>query len=127
MDKDWEGKKYWGITLNWDYTNHKVHLSMPGYCKEGLTQFRHELQKIMDQLHDHVAPVCGTTIQYAKDIDTSKKLGPEDTKFIQQVTGTFLYYARARGRCDDVSGVECDSFRSIGPNGQNYGKNVQVS
>ena len=49
----------------------------------------------MDQPHEHVAPVYGATIQYAKDIDTSTKLGPEDTKFIRQVTGTFLYYARA--------------------------------
>ena len=39
--------------------------------------------------------IYGATIQYAKDIDTSTKLGPVDTKFIQQVTGPFLYYARA--------------------------------
>ena len=49
----------------------------------------------MDQPHEHVAPVYGATIHYAKNMDTSTKLGPEDTKFIQQVTGTFLYYARA--------------------------------
>ena len=29
------------------------------------------------------------------DIDTSTRLGPTDTNFVQQVTGTFLYYARA--------------------------------
>ena len=37
----------------------------------------------------------GAKIQYAKDDDTSHKLPPEDKLFIQQVTCTFLYYARA--------------------------------
>ena len=26
---DWEGKRYLGITLDWDYTKREVHLSMP--------------------------------------------------------------------------------------------------
>ena len=37
----------------------------------------------------------GRKVQYAKKLDESPKLGPEDKRFIQQVTGTFLYYARA--------------------------------
>ena len=95
VDKDWEGKKYCGIILDWDYIKQQVHLSMPGYYDEGLTRFQHELQKIMDQLHEHVVPVYSATIQYTKNVDTPTKLGPVDTKFIQQVTGTFLYYTRA--------------------------------
>ena len=34
----------------------------------------------------------GRKIQYAKKLDESPKSGPEDKRFIQQVTGTFLYY-----------------------------------
>ena len=34
VDTDWDGKKYCGITLDWDYVKGEVHLSMPGYCKE---------------------------------------------------------------------------------------------
>ena len=49
----------------------------------------------MDQPHEHAAPVYGARFQYTKDIDTSTELGPVDTEFIQQVTGIFLYYARA--------------------------------
>ena len=41
--EDWDGEKYCGITLDWDYIKRKVHLSMPGYCEEGLSRFRHEL------------------------------------------------------------------------------------
>ena len=31
---DWEGKLFCGITLNWDYKNKHVDLSMPGYIKK---------------------------------------------------------------------------------------------
>ncbi len=31
INTDWEGMQYLGLTLDWDYTKHKVHFSMPGY------------------------------------------------------------------------------------------------
>ena len=93
VEKDWEGKKYCGITLDFDYIKHQVHLSMPGYCNKGLQRFRHERQKWTDQPHKHVLPTYGAKIQYAKEADTLGKLGPKEQKFIQQVTDTFLYYA----------------------------------
>jgi hypothetical protein len=34
--------QYLGLTLNWDYTERKVHLSMPGYIKNALIHFSHE-------------------------------------------------------------------------------------
>ena len=70
-------------------------MSMPGYCSEALTRFRHKAGKLMDQPHQHAIPVYGAEIQYTKLVDTSVTLGDEYKKFIQQVTGTFLYYARA--------------------------------
>ena len=36
-----DGKRYIGITLDWDYTRRKVHLSMPGYVGKALNQFSH--------------------------------------------------------------------------------------
>ena len=68
---------------------------MPGYCREPLTRFRHEAVTCMDKPHQHTVLVYGAEVQYAKPADTSTKLDGEDIKFIQQVTGTFLYYARA--------------------------------
>ena len=35
---DWEGSRYIGITLDWDYTKHRIHLSMPGYVDKALRQ-----------------------------------------------------------------------------------------
>ena len=95
VSKDWKGKKYCGITLDWDYDRRKVHLSMPGYCREALILFRHERRKVMDQPHEHAVPAYRAKMQYAKDAGSSAKLGPEGKLFVQQVTGIFLYYARA--------------------------------
>ena len=68
---------------------------MPDYCEESLIRFRHELRKIMDQPHKHtLLPVYRANIQYTKTEDKSSKLGKADKLFIQQVTGTFLYYTR---------------------------------
>ena len=38
---DWKGTLYVGITLDWDYKNGQVHLSMPGYVREALLRFNH--------------------------------------------------------------------------------------
>ena len=67
---------------------------MPGYCKEGLVRFQHKLRKLNHQPHRHVVPRYGAKIQYASKEDTSPKVDDDKKKFIQQVTGTFLYYAR---------------------------------
>ena len=83
VKKDWLGKKYCGITLDWDYTLCQVNLSMPSYCSEALTRFRQEAGKFVDQPHQHDIPVYGAKIQYVKLADTSPKLGDEDKKFIQ--------------------------------------------
>ena len=34
--EDWEGEKYDGITLDWDYTKLQVYLSIPEYLKDSL-------------------------------------------------------------------------------------------
>ena len=35
---DWEGSKYAGINLDWDYKRIEVHLSMPEYCRDAMEQ-----------------------------------------------------------------------------------------
>jgi hypothetical protein len=34
LAKDWMGNVYCGISLNWDYINQMVDISMPGYIKK---------------------------------------------------------------------------------------------
>ena len=42
---DWEGKTFCGITLEWDYVNRTVDLSMPGYVEKALQRFQHTKPK----------------------------------------------------------------------------------
>jgi hypothetical protein len=42
----------------------------------------------------HIKPTYGATAQYTKDVDTTPLLYKEGKKYIQEVIGTFLYYAR---------------------------------
>ena len=42
---DWSGKRYIGITLDWDHKQRQVHLPMPKYVKKVLKQFQHMLKK----------------------------------------------------------------------------------
>lgn len=96
LTEDWSGSKYIGLQLDWDYTGRKVHVSMPGYVEKALAKFQHPAPKTKQhQPHPHMPPKYGATVQYATDEDPTKSVGPEQQKFIQQVTGTFMYLARA--------------------------------
>jgi hypothetical protein len=96
ISQDWEGKKYCGLTLDWDYEGHQVHLSLPGYIKRALIRFRHaQPKKRQDQPHQHVRPTYGAKAQYAEEGDSSEPLTKQEQKFVQEVVGVFLYLARA--------------------------------
>ena len=41
ISEDWEGKKYVGLTFDWDYEKKRVHVSMPGYVDHALIRFKH--------------------------------------------------------------------------------------
>jgi hypothetical protein len=69
---------------------------MPEYVERALARFGHTIpDKPQHQPHLHTIPTYGATIQYAKPEDTSRKLSPQEKKFIQEVIRVFLYYRRA--------------------------------
>jgi hypothetical protein len=41
ISSDWNGDAYCGLTLDWDYKNRTVDLSMPGYIKADLHKYQH--------------------------------------------------------------------------------------
>ena len=54
ITEDWNGKKYIGLTLDWDYENKQVHLSMPGYMQNTLERFEHTAPvKLQNQPYPH--------------------------------------------------------------------------
>ena len=81
--------------LKWDYIEQAVRISMDGYVEQALKEFKHDIPK---QKHYGPSkmerPNYGQKIQYAK-VDHSAALPPQKIEFLQQVTGKFLFYARA--------------------------------
>ncbi len=81
VKEDWEGTRYLGMTIDWDYTKRGVHLSMPGYVEKALARFGHLQPKYpQHQPHKHTIPTYGATIQYAKAEDTTKLLSKDEKK-----------------------------------------------
>jgi len=96
VSTDWEGTLYCGITLKWDYKKRTVQLSMPGYIENALHKFQHPPPtRPEDAPYKYNEPQYGAKIQMTDPIDNSDPLPAADVKRLQQVTGTFLYYARA--------------------------------
>ena len=61
-----------------------------------LLRFNHpQPKKKQNSPYPHVAPQYGAKIQYTPDVNDSPPLNKEETKYIQAVTGTLLYYGRA--------------------------------
>ena len=92
---EWEGRRYIGITLDWDYKQRQVHLSMPGYVKKALKLFQHIMKNKQHQPFPSTPIKYGARKQYATQESTSPPLDKKDKKFIQQVCGKFLFLGRA--------------------------------
>ena len=92
---EWDGRRYIGITLDWDYKRRQVHLSMPGYAKKALKQFKHTARKKQNQPFPSAIIQYGAKKQYAKGESKSPRLDKAGKKFIQQVCGKFLFLGRA--------------------------------
>ena len=92
---DWEGKLFCGITLDWDYQNKHVDLSIPGYIQNVLHKYHHKPSRRKQYSpHPYQNIVYGQKVQKPTRIDNSPKLNDKDKKYVQQVIGALLYYAR---------------------------------
>ncbi len=60
LTKDWTGNSYCGITLEWDYVNRHMDISMPNYIKKKLQEY------------GHVTPTCIHSCSYHPE---PKKMG----------------------------------------------------
>ena len=72
---DWEGEKYVGLKLDWDYDKREVHMSMPGYVVRALKRFGHDKpRRRQDQPHEHTPPSYGNKQQFTKEEEESPPL-----------------------------------------------------
>jgi hypothetical protein len=96
ISSDWNGRAYCGLTLDWDYKNRTVDLSMPGYTKAALHRYQHAAPELPEHApHTWNPPIYGAKTQYVEDETTIAALSNKDVNKLQQLTGTLLYYARA--------------------------------
>jgi hypothetical protein len=61
ISSNWKGSAYCGLTLDWDYKNRTVDLSMPGYIKAALHKYQHAAPAFQNTrhtrgIHLHMAP-----------------------------------------------------------------------
>jgi len=98
---DWEAEQYCGVAFKWDYKSRirKVHLTMPNAVQKALLRFNHvKPTKPQYQPYPHQPVIYGAKAQYETQPIESPKLDKAGTKFIQEITGVFLFMARAMGR-----------------------------
>jgi hypothetical protein len=97
LTTDWEGKFFCGITLDWDYIKRTVKLSMPHYVKKALLCFHHQSPgKPQHSPHQWNAPIYGAKTQFTTPTDPNfTQLTPKEKTYVQEVIGTFLFYAQA--------------------------------
>jgi hypothetical protein len=90
------GDLYCGINLKWNFNKGYVDLSMPNYVMKQLTHYAHSTPDKPQH-----CPYSPNPINYGKDnhapTPTNETPLPDNVgkKRIQQVVGSFLYYARA--------------------------------
>ena len=93
---DWSGSNYCGLTIQWDYRNRHVDISMPGYIPKLLKKLNHiKPERPVHAPHKWAVPIYGRHIQPSTPIDASNSLPPSKTKLVQSVVGALLYYTRA--------------------------------
>ncbi len=96
LTEDWTGNMYCGITLEWDYKNRHVNISMPGYIKKKLQEYGHIMPKQLQACPYSPEPKqFGTEAQAPLPADTTPKLDTKGIKRVQQIVGSILYYAWA--------------------------------
>eukprot|EP00956_Cyclotella_meneghiniana_P014140 scaffold21040_cov41-Cyclotella_meneghiniana.AAC.5 len=96
LAEDWDGDLYCGIKLDWDYENHILDISLPGYIEKVLLRFGHKKPDKPQHCPFQPNPKkFGKDAQDPLPTDDSKKLDLKGIRRVQQIVGSLLFYARA--------------------------------
>ena len=67
---------------------------MLSYFTDALSRFNNATpRKPQDQPYPCIKPNCCAKAQYSEEDDSSAPLSKDEKRFVQEVVGTFLYYA----------------------------------
>ena len=96
LTTDWTGAKFAIIDIAWDYTARTTRLSMNGYIADILAKYLHTYpRKPQHAPHAHIPIAYGATTQLVPEPSKEPLLSTKETKHIQGIVGSLLYYARA--------------------------------
>ena len=93
---NWKGDKYLGFLIEFDDNEHTVTLSMPEYIPKAIQRFNNN-----KTFHHAPTPALYHPPEYGKKgpqterVDSTRPLNTAEVKRLQEITGTFLFYARA--------------------------------
>ena len=109
ITKNWTGRLYSGIKLNWGYKSGILYISMPWYFKESLHKFHHPNPVFQQHsLHQWNPPkYISTAPQMEHRYPEFSKLSSPEFNKVQTLVGTFLYYAHV---VDPKTIVELDNI-----------------
>jgi hypothetical protein len=72
ISSDWNGTVYCGLTLEWDYKNRTLELSMPGYLKAALHKYQHPARARPEHApQTWNPPIYGAKTQFVTETITS--------------------------------------------------------
>lgn len=90
------GRNYCGLTLDWNYEQNLVDISMPGYIDKVLDKFLHATPtKPRYAPHKWTQPIYVQKQQLTPDADQTQHLDAKETKTIQAIVDSLLHYSRA--------------------------------
>jgi hypothetical protein len=89
---DKEGSEYLGIKIRFDAAKRSVTLSMPTHVTKALQRFGSHIKHGAASPMVYVPPVYGAPIQAPAPVAAA--LSPDETLLLQQIVGSFLWYAR---------------------------------
>jgi hypothetical protein len=84
VSTDWTGTLYCGLTINWNYAERYVAISMPGYVEAALHKFQHPKPTELEYApHAWTKPTYGAAIQYTTPDNTTTQLTASERTRIQ--------------------------------------------
>jgi hypothetical protein len=94
---DGMGSLYLAMTIDWDYHNHTVDISVPGYVTKALDRFQHNAcGRAQHSTHAWTKPQyeCHPQLTPAAP-DATNLIPPSTLTRVQEIVGTLLLYGRA--------------------------------
>ena len=100
ITEDWEGKKFAGINLEWNYAPEHAkcscQISIKNYIRELLARVGHPTPtKPQLSPHKHREINYGANVKHTHAAEPSPALDEKGVKSIQEIVGALLFYGRA--------------------------------